>query len=542
MKSSDKNIILITAGGVGHRFGGNTPKQYMNLLGRPIISYVIEECRKSIYADAILIAADPSYHQELSLFYGVDTVSSGQELNQTKRNGLDYIRANSACKKVIVVDAVRPTIDYTILDRMFERLDEYDAVACARKITDSLGCYGEWYINREKYYTLNAPEGFRFSLIDSCFNPNSVYTESIQQLPRTARVYLDFDVPYFDKITYPEDLLKIEAIMRQRQQNSDALIINTKGEAPFEKSVLFSKGIRNFFFVRENADTVRWIEYIYHILPNLFTRWSISSFSVNQIARYGLVLLAHSTKYGEVVLKCIPDFVNRYEREKEAISILSPEFMCPLLDWDDESRTMLLKQIIPGKFASFDVYHSLMTFFKSVRDNAVPYDGSNPPKYITFYIDDLRYRANSTNLVPFLAAPIKKELDDALVIWDQYFKNEKLYIIHGDLHELNLLDDGERLWGIDPCGFIAPLVFEYVRFIRNDIRNHLSFGYQERFELLIHCFEEFANRQCLIAAFIVDMAFCTYNSTFENEDMEETLVDLKLLEIAHRSLNNEFNG
>ena len=40
----------------------------------------------------------------------------------------------------------------------------------------------------------------------------------------------------------------------------------------------------------------------------------------------------------------------------------------------------------------------------------------------------------------------------------------------------------------------------------------------------------------LIAAFIVDMAHCTYNSTFENVTMEETLLDLKLIEMARREL------
>ena len=218
MKSTDRNIIMITAGGVGERFGVNIPKQYMKLLGKPVISYVIEECQKSNNVNAVLVVADPEYHNELSLLYGVDTAISGSTLTITKRSGLDYIREHSSCDKVIIVDAVRPTINYKILDKIFKRLDEYDAVACARKITDSLGCFGEWYVNRDDYYTLNAPEGFRFSLIDKWFKPDSVYTETIQQLPQSTRVFLDFDVPYFDKITYPEDMAKIEALIRYKQR------------------------------------------------------------------------------------------------------------------------------------------------------------------------------------------------------------------------------------------------------------------------------------------------------------------------------------
>lgn len=218
MKSTDKNIIMITAGGVGLRFGADTPKQYLLLNGKQVISYVIEACKKCKYVDAILVVADPAYHEMLKNQYNVDVTQNGPELNITKRNGFNYIRDHSNCRKLIVVEAVRPTLDPDVLDRTFELLDDYDAVACARKIIDSLGHYGEWVVNRADYYTLNPPEGFRFPLLDRCFQADSSYTESIQQLPETSRVYLNFEVPYFDKITYQEDLAKAEAILQWRER------------------------------------------------------------------------------------------------------------------------------------------------------------------------------------------------------------------------------------------------------------------------------------------------------------------------------------
>lgn len=216
MKATDRNIVMITAGGVGARLGSSVPKQYIEINGRQVISYVIEACKKSVEADAILVVAHPSYHEKLVAEYGVDVTNSGQELNVTKRHGIDYIRDHSACEKLVVVDAVRPTVDAKVIDSFFRRLDDYDAVACARKITDSLGCYGEWIVNREEYYTLSAPEGFRFNLIDKHFKAESPLTESIQQLPQTAKVYLDFDVPYFDKLTYPEDLTRLQIMLSRR--------------------------------------------------------------------------------------------------------------------------------------------------------------------------------------------------------------------------------------------------------------------------------------------------------------------------------------
>lgn len=218
MKATDKNIIMITAGGVGERFGSSVPKQYVEIDGRMVIAYVIDACKQSRQADAILVVAHPRYHAELVARFGVDVAESGPELNVTKRNGLDFLRKHSSCEKVVVVDAVRPAVESLVLDRFFLALDHYDAVASARKITDSLGRYGQWVVNREEYYTLSAPEGFRFGLIDQCFKADSPLTESVQQLPDSSKVLLDFDVPYYDKLTYPEDLAKIRAVLRMRNE------------------------------------------------------------------------------------------------------------------------------------------------------------------------------------------------------------------------------------------------------------------------------------------------------------------------------------
>ena len=187
--------------------------------GKQVISYVIEACRKSKLADDVIVVADPVYHCMLKSTYGVDVACNGPELNITKRNGFNYIREHSSCEKLVVVEAVRPTLEPEVLDKTFELLDEYDAVACARKITDSLGHYGELVVNRTDYYTINPPEGFRFPLLDKYFNSICPYTESIQQLPDTSHVYLNFDVPYFEKITYPEDLVKAEAMMQWRESH-----------------------------------------------------------------------------------------------------------------------------------------------------------------------------------------------------------------------------------------------------------------------------------------------------------------------------------
>ncbi len=219
MKKTDKNIIMITCGGTGQRFGADTPKQYQLLMGKPVVAYVIEACKRSRKADAILVVAAPAYH-DLLRQYGVDVTAGGEVLNQSKRNGFDYIRDHSSCEKLVVVEAVRPFLMESVVDDVFDLLDEYEAISCAKKMIDTIAKHGTWVLDREQYYTMNPPQGFRFPLIDRHFRSDSVFTESIQQLPETTKVFLKFDVPYFEKITYPEDFVKAQALLEYRGKHT----------------------------------------------------------------------------------------------------------------------------------------------------------------------------------------------------------------------------------------------------------------------------------------------------------------------------------
>ncbi len=137
------------------------------------------------------------------------------------------------------------------------------------------------------------------------------------------------------------------------------------------------------------------------------------------------------------------------------------------------------------------------------------------------------------DIMPYGCTEIEPELREAAELYRQRFSGAKLYILHGDLHELNILDDTKRFWGIDPNGMLAPLELECVRFISNDVRSHPSFGFAHRFELLLQSFGRFVDVRRLADMFIIYMAFTTYNSVFENEDpAQETAADLELIRTA----------
>ncbi len=55
------NIVVLLAGGVGKRLGAEKPKQFVNLLGKPMILYAMEIYEKSPIIDAMEIVCVPGY-------------------------------------------------------------------------------------------------------------------------------------------------------------------------------------------------------------------------------------------------------------------------------------------------------------------------------------------------------------------------------------------------------------------------------------------------------------------------------------------------
>ena len=55
------NIAVILAGGLGLRLGESLPKQYIEVKGRPVISYCLDIFENHSEVDAVWIVAEESW-------------------------------------------------------------------------------------------------------------------------------------------------------------------------------------------------------------------------------------------------------------------------------------------------------------------------------------------------------------------------------------------------------------------------------------------------------------------------------------------------
>lgn len=73
-------IALVLSGGTGTRMGVNTPKQYIELNGRPIISYCLECLFAHESIDAVQIVADEAWHE--TILQGIRGTCAGVKMEK----------------------------------------------------------------------------------------------------------------------------------------------------------------------------------------------------------------------------------------------------------------------------------------------------------------------------------------------------------------------------------------------------------------------------------------------------------------------------
>lgn len=211
------NVGVVLSAGSGTRFGANVPKQYHYLAGKEVISFAISSLKNSKLVDEILIVAAEEYCSELCERYDVVTICGGDTRNKSLWAALQYVKNNYCCENIIILEAARPMVTECIVDQYISLLDQYDGVITCKKISDSLGAYDKNVILRDDFYLIQAPEAFRFNLLYDNFSPESEITATSQQLPPLSKIYLNFDFMTNHKITYPEDLVYCECMMRYEQ-------------------------------------------------------------------------------------------------------------------------------------------------------------------------------------------------------------------------------------------------------------------------------------------------------------------------------------
>ncbi len=103
------NVAIILAAGQGRRFGGKVPKQFVDVLGKPILAHTLEVFQSSPDTDAIQVVCRPEYRDriiEIVCEYRIDKIrwitEGGSTRSESFRRAVFALRQSLADDDIVV--------------------------------------------------------------------------------------------------------------------------------------------------------------------------------------------------------------------------------------------------------------------------------------------------------------------------------------------------------------------------------------------------------------------------------------------------------
>ena len=228
MKASDVWAV-VPAAGVGRRFAGDRPKQYVALGTRPVIAHVIERLAAVRGIAGIVAAvtpADPWWHEAAKGFrMPVATVDGGAERRDSVLNALDYLGDLAADDDFVIVhDAVRPCVKVADIERVVTAArGEPGGAILGVPVSDTLKRAGPdrliaGTVDRSRLWRAFTPQVFPLDRLRAALRnaiaSGSAVTDEAQAMERAgARPLLVEGSPGNIKITRAEDLAIARALL-----------------------------------------------------------------------------------------------------------------------------------------------------------------------------------------------------------------------------------------------------------------------------------------------------------------------------------------
>ena len=210
-------FAVIVAGGSGKRMGLGTPKQFLELGGRPVLMHTIErfkEYNSSIEIITVLPENQLRHWTELQKKYTFDVphtlVKGGAHRFISVKHGLEFVQGPGL---VAIHDGVRPLVRLETIKRCFEAAEKFGNAIPVVNPSDSvrfLDGDSNRYMNRLNVMQVQTPQVFDIDLIRRAYRQeyDASFTDDATVVEKTGvSIHLVEGNRENVKITNPEDLL-----------------------------------------------------------------------------------------------------------------------------------------------------------------------------------------------------------------------------------------------------------------------------------------------------------------------------------------------
>lgn len=217
-----KRHVIIVAGGKGLRMGGDIPKQFLPVCGKPVLMRTLEVFHAydpSIHIILVLPVSQQAYWKELCRTYQFELVHDIADGGDTRfhsvKNGLALVEGEGV---VGVHDGVRPFVSQEVIKRCYGEalvkkavIPVIGVVETVRRLTDD----GSETVARDQYKLVQTPQVFDVAILRRAYRQDyaEIFTDDASVVEALGeKVHLVEGNRENIKLTTPFDLKLAEIL------------------------------------------------------------------------------------------------------------------------------------------------------------------------------------------------------------------------------------------------------------------------------------------------------------------------------------------
>ncbi len=227
------NTAIIVAAGSGTRFGSQTPKQFLEILGKPLIIHTLFAFENCPQIDEIILVLSSNETANFLKIVGkynlkklVKIVSGGKSRAESVLKGFNAIRSTNA-EIVVVHDGARPCVTSTEISQTIEKAQDTGAACLVASVTDTIKEVADGKIirtiDRNKLRRALTPQAFRYDILKRALNENDIGEIATDECFLVEKLGITVSIVEGKstniKVTTHEDLFIAEQILKKSKLN-----------------------------------------------------------------------------------------------------------------------------------------------------------------------------------------------------------------------------------------------------------------------------------------------------------------------------------
>ena len=224
-----KRIAIILLAGDSTRFKGETPKQFYEIKGKPLIYYTIRSFQNAKNIDGILLVGKESDFDRIkeivtsnSFNKVIGLCEGGKCRQESVYNALNMLgEILTKDDYVLIHDGARPLVKEEVINGLIDALHTYMGATVALSSKDTIAMVDKAHmemvgvLNRDEIYRIQTPQAFHYGIIKEAHEmyKGKNVTDDTQLLQGVMPVKIVEGDASLVKITTLEDIKYLESLL-----------------------------------------------------------------------------------------------------------------------------------------------------------------------------------------------------------------------------------------------------------------------------------------------------------------------------------------